>query len=339
MIRYRKSGPGRITRTVAPEPPFGVAAFVEPYGFPRGNFVALDYCRLIGTTAGRAEVAVCEVPGELTLFDAPILIDTTESAELVYRRGEEWHRIAREQQLPVIQLISATSGTPNLEPSAGSLVVLCGWPPYLRQIEKSAQSLFRAGWRWGLAIPVLFPATTELALLERLAAIAANHRADFLLGIRFDLDPAARHALAAAYPTDDEAYSTLFDEGAEALAVATERHIAALAAERGLRDSILTPDRERRTNWNAAVLTALAGYRLFAMREDLELGWEFLRSSRRIATLEKPLSTIAAAASLSIVEGLQPQLVEALEQWLETGTAALFEGIDRHWHLRRDYRR
>lgn len=339
MIRYRKNGPIRVTRLQAPEPPFGAASLVEPYGFPRSTMLDLDYQRLIGTSSERADVPVGDLPVQEIPPRGPLLIDATGPAEAVYRRGEECHRALRAEGHSILHLISPSSGIPEIEPSPRSLIALSAWPASPREVEAVAERLFHAGWRWGLVIPALFPATTSLPTLERLAAIAANHRAGFLLGMRFDLDPKARRALAAAYPTDEESYSTLFDQGAEAIAVATERHIAALAVERRLEPAILPLDREDRSNWSAAAVTGLAGYRLFAMREDLELGWEFVRSSRLIASLDKQLVTIAEAASLSIVEGLMPQLLDALEEWLDGGTARLFEEIENRWRLRRDYAR
>lgn len=338
MIRYRKSGAPILLRAPAPEPPFWAATTIAPYSFPRSKPLALDYVALTGTGTERAEVTVSNDPPE-QIPAGSILIDATERAEAVYGRGAAIHRAIREQLgIPITFLISTSGVVPESESSPQSLVALAAWPLHLADLQRLARELRAAGWRWGLAIPILFPATTDLAVVEKLAQLARTEGAEFLSGIRFDLDPSARRALAALTPTDDDTYSMLFDQGEESVAVATERHIAALAFEQGQSDAILPPDHEERSNWNAAVVTALAGTRLIAMREDVELGWEFVRSGRQIAVLPKPLTTVAASATLSIIEGLPPQITDALEEWLVSGRARLFEEIDARWRLRRDYR-
>lgn len=332
-----------MLRAVAPEPPFWAAITIAPYSFPRSKPLALDYVGLTGTGVDSAVVTVCDDPPERIAefsLPGPILIDATERAEAVYGRGAAIHRAIREQTGTSIVHLISTSGAPPLgEPSPQSLVAVGTWPLHLSDLERLARDLRAAGWRWGLAVPILFPATTDLAIVQKLAGLARSEGGEFLTGIRFDLDPNARRALAASIPTDDDTYSVLFDQGEESVAVATERHIAALAFEHGLSDAALPPDREERSNWNAAIFTALAGTRLIAMREDMELGWEFVRSARQLAVLPKPLTTVAAAANLSIIEGLPPQITDALEEWLQTGRARLFEEINTRWRLRRDYRR
>ena len=92
MILYRKAAPLRIRRVVAPEPPFWCATALAPYGAKRGAPIAIDYLTSRATANDRADVTVCEnVRGELerARIDAPVLIDASEAAEVVFRRGEE----------------------------------------------------------------------------------------------------------------------------------------------------------------------------------------------------------------------------------------------------------
>jgi len=344
VIRYRKSHGLQFSRAAAPEPPFWAATTIAPYSFPRSKPLALDYLRLTGTGVEQVEVLIGSEPAERLLEDrlaGPVLIDGTERAEAVYGRASAIHEVIRRRRDDgaVIQLISTDGVVPELQPGVRSVIALAAWPLHLTDLQRLAAELHRAGWRWGLAVPILFSATTDLGVLQELAELAQKQGAEFLTGIRFELDPHARRALAASTSTDDDTYSMLFDEGEEAISLATERHVSALAFELGLPDAALPPDRDERTNWNAAVLTALAGTRLIEMGADAELGWEFIRSARRLATLDKSLTTIAAAASLSIIEGLPPQIIDSLEEWMESGRAQLFDQINARWRLRRDYRR
>jgi hypothetical protein len=73
------------------------------------------------------------------------------------------------------------------------------------------------------------------------------------------------------------------------------------------------------------------------MNRDVEMGWEMLRASRTIAALGTPIRRIAAAASLAIIEPLEPMIAEAVEEWLASGRSELMDDIDRSWRLRRDH--
>jgi len=55
-----------------------------------------------------------------------------------------------------------------------------------------------------------------------------------------------------------------------------------------------------------------------------------------VAQLDKPIARVAEAASLSIIEALDPISVEALTEWLETGGSSYVEHINKQWRLRRD---
>jgi hypothetical protein len=276
-------------------------------------------------------VSVCEsVARELegARLDEPLLIEASELAELVFRRGEEALAFCRSQELATTLLISTRGAVPEQKPD---VLAIATWPLDLDRLEP----LFAAarGNTWGAAVPVLHPATTKLDDLERVADLARDHGASFLTAISVDADPTAKQTIAAA---DEEAYALLFHGGADALHVATERHIAALAAERGMSDFAAPPHWERKSNWNAAVLLTLIAGRMIAMERDVELAGTIARSARVVAELDKPIERIAAAASLSIVPSLDEASIDILGEWLDSGHATFADRINREWRLRRD---
>lgn len=183
----------------------------------------------------------------------------------------------------------------------------------------------------GLVIPVIHPLTTNLETLTEIAVRAKD--ATFLASFSIELDATAKNILA----TDDETYETLFHGNVEAIHTATERHIAALAAEQGLADFIVPPKWEERSNWNAAIALTLAASRMIAMEHDLELAGTLARSARIVAELDKPIARIAEAASLSIVEALDDASVDILTEWIDSGRSAFLERVDEMWRLRRDH--
>lgn len=183
----------------------------------------------------------------------------------------------------------------------------------------------------GFAIPVMYPLTTNLETLNEIVAKAKG--ASFLASFSVELDATAKQILA----TDDETYETLFHGNVEAIHIATERHIAALAAEHGMADFVLPRNWNERSNWNAAVALTLAASRMIAMEHELELAGTLARSARIVAELDKPLARIAEAASLSIVEALDEVSVDVLTEWLASGSAAFLQRIDAMWRLRRDH--
>jgi len=183
----------------------------------------------------------------------------------------------------------------------------------------------------GIAIPVIHPLTTNLETLTEIASRAKD--ATFLASFSIELDATAKNILA----TDDETYEMLFHGNVEAIHTATERHIAALAAEHGLADFIIPPKWEERSNWNAAIALTLAASRMIAMEHDLELAGTLARSARIVAELDKPIARIAEAASLSIVEALDDASVDILTEWIVDGRSAFLQRIDEMWRLRRDH--
>ncbi len=339
MIVYRKGATLRLLRHTAPDPPFWAAGTVLPYSTRRTAPVAIDWVNLIASGIDNETVEVAEAPGESIArspyLHSPLLVDATGPGELIYRRGEQAARAAVAAGLTLLELITADGTIPAIQ-SELLTVAIAAWPADPERIASQAKEAAAAGIRFGVVIPVIPPETTELALLEAIADVAHGAGARFLAAVPIDLEPTARHALAASRELDDEAFAALFESDLELLTVSTERHIAALARERGL-DDLVRIDVRRPSNWPAAAALASTANRMIRMDRDVELGWEILRASRTVAALGKPLERIANAASLSIIEPIDPMIAGALEEWLERGSSELMEDVDRDWRLRRDY--
>ena len=298
MILYRKTPQLRIRRAAAPEPPYWAATTIAPYGSRRATPIALDYLDLRATAVDKLEVTVCDRIELPSRLDPPMLIDATGNAETVFARGAELAAMIPDAML-------MTSGEiPNTVRTAT-----------------------------GFAIPVMYPLTTNLETLNEIALKAKELGASFLASFTIELDATAKQALA----TDDETYEMLFHADLDPIHTATERHIAALAAEHGMADFIIPPKWEERSNWNAAIALTLAASRMIAMAHDLELAGTLARSARIVAELDKPIARIAEAASLSIVEALDEASVDILTEWVESGRAAFLQRIDEMWRLRRDH--
>jgi hypothetical protein len=144
-------------------------------------------------------------------------------------------------------------------------------------------------------------------------------------------------ARSLTLPGEEETYTTLFHSDLEPIHVATERHIAALASAAGMSDFIVPPDWQERTNWNAAIVLTLTAARMIAMEYEVELAGALARAARAVAELDKPLTRIAEAAPLSIVEALDEVSVDILSEWLQSGRSVFVERINERWRLRRDY--
>jgi hypothetical protein len=345
VILYRKGGPLRVRRSAAPEPPYWCATSVAPYGAKRATPVAIDYLTLRATGAPeRLEVSVCDdARDELErsrTFTGPVLIEATETAERIFRRGQAALELCEEQRLSSIHLIS-TRGELPARAYDDSVVVIAAWPLELSRLEEMFGDAQQRGLRWGVAVPVLYPVTTELAPLTALADLAQSHGATFLTAMSVELEPTAKQALAQSLQleADDDRYAMLFHGSlhrtSEAMHLSTERHLAALAHERALADFLVPPRWEERSNWNAAVLLTLTASRMIAMELDLDLAGSIARSARLIAELDKPLTRIAESASLSIIGGLDDTSAEALTSWLRDGSAAFCEFVDEQWRMRR----
>ncbi|HEU5163438.1 MAG TPA: hypothetical protein VFV54_09860 [Thermoanaerobaculia bacterium] len=339
MIVYRKGSALRLLRHTAPDPPFWAAGTVLPYSPKRTTPLAIDWVNLIATGSDSETVEIADAPGETIArspyLRSPLLVDATGPGELIYRRGEEASRAAIDGGLTLLELITTDGVIPAIRNDRFTLAI-AAWPPREDALAELATEAAASGIRFGVVIPVIPPETTDLALLSTLAALAARNGAKFLAAVPIDLEPTARHALAAARELDDEAFAALFESDLELLTVATERHIAALAREHGM-DDLVRLDLGQPSNWSAASALASTANRMIRMDRDVELGWQILRASRTVAALGKPLERIANAASLSIIEPIEPMIAEALEQWLENGTSDLMDDVDTAWRLRRDY--
>lgn len=336
MIVYRKSTQLRIRRASAPEAPFWCATTVAPYGARRAAPVSIDYVDLRASSSERLEVSVCEKPAdelERARVASPVLIEATEFAEAIFRRGEQILEFCAERALPSVHLISTRGALP--EKAQPEMTVIAAWPLELERLE----TLF-AGARepWGVAIPVIFPVTTDLAALGQLTELAGKHSASFMAALPVEIDATAKQAMAQSLALDDdqETYAMLFHARLEPIHIATERHIAALAANAGMADFIVPPRWEEKSNWNAAVVLTLAATRMLAMEQDIDLAALLARSARVVAELDKPIARIAEAANLSIVEALDEASVDILSEWLATGDSSFVRRVNERWRLRRD---
>lgn len=331
MILYKKQASLRIKRAPAPQPPFWCATAVAPYGPRRAEPVAIDYLALRASSADRLEVTVCEnARDELErtrVVDEPVLIDAAEVAEAVFRRGEEVLAFCDDTQRAALYLTS----TRGVLPRRPANVVVAAWPLELDRLEE----LFTGD--FGVAVPILYPITTDLAALEDLADRAKRYGAKFLAGVTIEVEATAKQAIAQSLDLagDDDHYALLFHGEVEHVHLATERHIAALAHERGMADFILPPQWEERSNWNASVLLTLTASRMFAMELDLDLAGTIARSARVIAELDKPIARVAEAANVSIIGGLDETSAEMLTEWTGGGSASFAEYVGEQWRLRR----
>lgn len=342
MIVYRKAPHLRLLRAAAPEPPFWAATTIAPYGPRRSTPIAIDYLDLRASFLDRGDVVVCEnVIDEIeraTVRQAltdPVLIESTGAVEVVFRRGEEALRACAAQRCSPLQLISTHGALPREMPT-DTVIAISAWPLELARLEEVCSEARQRGLAYGIAVPVVFPVTTDLASLGQLAELARAQEARFLASFTVDLDPTARKALAESLATDEESYDQLFHTDLEPLTVATERHIAALAAEIGADDFVTPPQWERRSNWNGAVLLTLTATRMLAMKHEVETATRLARSARAVAQLEKPIARVAEAASLAIVEALDEISVDMLTEWIETGRSAFCDHVAKQWRLRRD---
>jgi hypothetical protein len=315
VILYRKAAPLRIRRAAAPEPPFWCATTIAPYSTKRSTPISIDYLASRATAADRVEVTVTEnvrMELERARIEAPVLIDATGAAEIVFRRGEEVLAFCDEEGLDAL-LLTSTS-------------------------DAAVQSVIAThGKTWGVVIPVIYPITTDLAALDALAESARASGASFFAAMPVDVDATAKQAIANELQLagNDDRYAMLFHADVAPIHLATERHIAALAASHGMRDFVAPPRWEERSNWNAAVLLTLTASRMIAMELDLDLAGLIARSARAVAELDKPLVRVAEAASLSIVEVLDEVSRDILQEWLEGGEPSFVEYVNEQWRLSR----
>ncbi len=335
MIIYRKSGQLRLRRPSAPEPPWWYATAISPYSARRAAPVSIDYIDLTASAAEKIEVSVSdnvrdEIERTRGKIVPPVLIDGAEFAESVFRRGEE----ALTLDVPTLYLISTRGELPD--DLRGATLVIAAWPLDFERLDRLFNDARKRGARWGVAVPVMFPVTTDLGALAELAAAAKG--ASFLAALPIDADPTAKQVIARSLtmPGDEEMYQMLFHSDLEPIQIATERHIAALAHANGMSDFVVPPDWSEPTNWNAATLLTLSASRMIAMEHETELAGSLARDARVVAELDKPLTRIAEAASLSIIGALDKVSVDVLSEWLEHGHSSFVDRINERWRLRRD---
>lgn len=325
MILYRKAPPLRIVRAGVPEPPYWAATTIAPYSARRAAPVAIDYVGLTATASKRLEVDVCndlDRAWQPRRVYEPTLIDASESAEVVYRRGDDALQLCESAMF----LTSARGALPS-EGRENAVVIIAAWPLDFARLKRLFDEARSRQLKWGVAVPVMFPVTTAADALQQLAAAAEG--ALFFAALPIETDATARKALA----DDPETYELLFHGDVEALHVTAERRIAGLAAEMGADDFIVPPRWEQRSNWNGAALLTLAATRMLAMKHDVETASRIARAARTVAQLDKSIERIAAAAHLSIVESLDEISVDALTEWLETGKSTFVDHINKQWRL------
>jgi len=336
LILYRKAPALRIKRVAAPEPPFWYATAIAPYSARRAQPIAIDYVDLIATSSERMEVTVCDrlrdEPSRATRLREPLLIEAAEIAEEIFARGAEACEFCIDFDIPALVLTSTRGALPTFVFD----LVIVAWPADVARLDVLFAQASERKLRWGAAVPLVFPATTDLVVLEALADLAKKHGAAFFAPIPIELDPAAKQSIAAHFALEEEIYEILFHADLDPMRIATERHVAALAHERGMGDFIAPPRWSDRTNWNGAVLLTLTASRMMAMDHEPEIAGMLARSARAVADLDKPIARIAEAASLSIIDTLDEISVDVLTEWTAGNTPAFVEEINRAWRLRRD---
>jgi hypothetical protein len=202
LIIYRKGAPLRIRRTQWPSPPWWSATTIAPYAARRATPIAIDYLELRASHAERLESGVADdVASELeraelrNAFDAPVLIDAAEFSEVVFRRGADALRYCGAHGLAATLLLSVRGALPPELP-AGTSVVVSVWPLDFARLEQLCSEVSREGMVWGLAIPVLYPVTTELDTLRDIVELARRHGATFVGSISIDIDQSVKGAIA-----------------------------------------------------------------------------------------------------------------------------------------------
>src|SRR5207237_4755120 len=183
VIIYRKSPQLRIVRATAPEPPFWQATTIAPYSPRRGAPIAIDYLELTATYISKLEVTVAEQvredlerTTERQPLRAPVLVDATEFAEQVFRRGDEIAQFCAASADESLMLISTRGVLPE---SPADTVAIATWPLEFHRLEPLFEAARERRIRWGVAIPVIYPVTTNLDALTQLAELAKKNGASF----------------------------------------------------------------------------------------------------------------------------------------------------------------
>ncbi len=327
-----------VARMAAPQAPFWCATLVSPYhgspSFPAG----IDYRNLLALGGtGRQEIPVCFAPADRlsreTKLVPPMLIDLSDPGEHELQKGTEPLSWTEAEGIATTALVHAKAPLQTIQ-STQNTVVVTTWPLNMKDLEHVCTTAGARKLRWGLIIPVIHPLTTGSVPLT-LVEMAASHGARFCASFTPELDPRAKNGVVemTGLSENDAQYHILFDSNLDRICLETERHIAALAHERAMLDFVPPPSSEK-SNWNAAAFLALAGDRMLRLGSNVESGWNLLRSSRIVAELNKPLTVIASAASLSIIEGIDETSARALSEWLED-RPGLYESVNAEWRVKR----
>lgn len=341
MILYRKTRALQTSRFAAPQPPLAAEAFVRPYSFPHTTPVAFDWTTLCADATERIQVDVCgarEIADVLERsLGAPhgaVLVDATGSAEITYRSGIAAVEHLAANSTPSALIVSVDAPLPPDIP-AGVTVILNFWPPDPDLLDsRCKEAASHPGLQWGVVVPLVYPASFKVDLLDRVGQRTAEAGGSFVAAARFEFSAAAKRAITDD-DLDEETYSRLFHSDLDAITTATERHIAAVAAARGISDHVTAP-RGTSVNWSAATVLAHLGQRLVSLGRN-ELGWTILKSANVVAQLTKPVDRIAAATPLAAVRDLDPISAEVVESWLRGEQAPLAREVAETWPLRRDH--
>lgn len=339
MIRYTIEGRVRFHQNREMQQPFWQATTVHLYSPDvRSVPLGIDFVRLKASAHRSIEVAVPRTLEGLDLdrLPSPVLIDAWGPEELIYRRGDALLHELSSDARPML-LLSSDGDVPREMSAVLPLLIVTAWPLDLVALESIAERASEAGLEWGILIPVIFPITTNLDAIETISRTARQHGASFMASSSIELDPKARGAVASMCDDlDEETWATLFDADLDRIHLATERHIASLAHELGIADTIAPPLGESRSNRAAAIFLSRIGARMVRMDHDVELGWKFLKASGRIATLDKEIARIASTAHVTILPELEEEMIsEVVEQWLESGSAEFADHIDDKWRVKR----
>lgn len=339
MIHYKVGGRVRFHQNREIQPPFWQATTVHLYSPDvRSLPLGIDFLRLKGSAHRSLDVSVPAILDDLNLdrVPSPILIDAWGPEEVIYRRGDRLLHELPSDARPML-LLSADGDVPLEMSAATPQLIVTAWPLDLVALESIASRASKTGFDWGVLIPVIFPLTTNLDIIETISNTARRYGASFMASSSIELDSKARGAVASMCDDlDEETWATLFDADLDRIHLSTERHIAALAHQHGIADTIAPPLGESRSNRAAAVLLSRVGSRMVKMDHDVELGWKFLKASGRVATFDKEIARVASTAHITIIPELEDEiLAEVVEQWLENGEAEFADHIDDKWRLTR----
>ncbi len=338
MIHYAKGGQVRFHQSRQIQQPFWQTTTVHVYSPNlRSTPLAIDFLRLKASAQKSIHVSVPKrFDDDLDRLPSPILIDAWGAQEQIYRRGDKLLHELPADVRPML-LLSADSDIPRGMAAAKPLLIITLWPLDLAALESVAKEAAGEAMDWGLLVPVMFPVTTDLEVLDTATTVAHENGAAFIASSSIELDAKARGAIAAMNDElDEETWATLFDGDLERIHLATERHLALVAHRHGIADVIDPWPQANRSNRAAATFLSRVGSRMVRMDHDVELGWKFLKAAGRLATLDKEIARLASFAHVKILPELEDEVIaEVVEQWLESGTAEFAEHIDAKWRVAR----